>query len=75
MGNIVAKTHLKITGVDARDRGQTEFEYTHQTACSFVRDNVTDNEDSVDCFYCLRSEQMKRYHQINRTFSDSQGCY
>lgn len=69
------KTHLKITGVDARDCGQTEFEYTHQTACGYVRDNVTRNMDKVDCRLCLRSEEMKHYHQINKTLSDSQGCH
>ncbi|ARP16593.1 hypothetical protein K04M5_49410 (plasmid) [Vibrio alginolyticus] len=31
----MAKTHLKVPGVDARDSGQTQFEFTHQTACGF----------------------------------------
>ena len=69
------KTHLKIAGVDARAHGQTEFEYTHQTACGYVRDNVTTDGDKVDCKLCLRSEEMKHYHQINGSFTDSQGCY
>ncbi|MBF4340770.1 hypothetical protein EAY39_08200 [Vibrio anguillarum] len=71
----MAKTHLKITGVDARDKGQTDYEYSHQTACGYVRSNVTRNMDSVDCFYCLRSKEMEHYHQINNAISDSQGCY
>lgn len=71
----MSKTHYKVHGVDARNLGQTEFEYTHQTACGYVRDNVTTNGDHVDCKLCLRSEDMKHYHQTNGTFSDSQGCY
>lgn len=71
----MAKTHLKVKGVDCRGHGQTEFEHSHQTACGFVRNNVTTNMDKVDCFYCLRSEEMKHYHQINGTLTDSQGCY
>jgi hypothetical protein len=53
------KCHLKVTGVDARNHGQTEYEYNHQTACGYVRDNVTTNKVKVDCFYCKRSEEMK----------------
>ncbi|CAH1598981.1 hypothetical protein FWP33_18750 [Vibrio parahaemolyticus] len=71
----MAKTHLKITGVDARNSGQTQFEYTHQTACGYVRNQVTTNMDNVDCFYCLRSKEMEHYHQINGSLSDGQGCY
>jgi len=71
----MAKTHLKITGADCRDRGQTEYEYTHQAACGYVRDEVTENGDYVDCCYCLRSNEMKHYHQINSALTDSQGCY
>ncbi|WP_063661489.1 hypothetical protein [Aliivibrio fischeri] len=71
----MAKIHLKTTGVDARASGQTEFEYTHQTACGYVRDNVTTNMDAVDCKHCLRSKDMQHYHQLNRTLTDSQGCY
>jgi len=50
----VKKTHMKIKGVDARNQGQTEFEYTHQAACGYVRDNVTSNKLNVDCKLCLR---------------------
>lgn len=52
------KMHLKVKGIDARKCGQTEFEYSHQTACGYVRNNVTTNKNNVDCFYCLRSKQM-----------------
>lgn len=71
----MSKTHLKVSGVDARCMGQSNYDYNHQTACGYVRDNVTRNEDEVDCKLCLRSEDMKHYHQINKTFSDSQGCF
>ena len=71
----MAKTHLKVAGVDCRANGQTDYEYTHQTACGYVRDNVTEDMDAVDCFYCLRSKDMEHYHQVNSTFTDSQGCY
>jgi hypothetical protein len=50
----MAKVHLKITGVDARSQGQTEHENSHQTACGFVRDNVTKNNENITCFYCLK---------------------
>ena len=69
------KTHLKVNGVDARSLGQAEFDYQHQTACGYVRNNVTRNEEEVDCFYCLRSDEMKHYHKINGTFTDPSGCY
>ncbi|OEE38252.1 hypothetical protein A1QO_02425 [Vibrio genomosp. F10 str. ZF-129] len=71
----MAKTHLKVSGVDARESGQTQFEYDHQTACGYVRDSVTRNMDHVDCKHCLRSKEMQHYHQLNRTLTDSQGCY
>ena len=71
----MAKTHYRVTDVDYREQGQTEYQYTHQTACGYVRDGVTRNGDLVDCKLCLRSEGMKHYHQINGTFTDSQGAY
>ncbi|AIW22330.1 hypothetical protein F0267_01430 [Vibrio coralliilyticus] len=67
----MAKTHLKVSGVDARNSGQTQFEFTHQTACGYVRDNVTRNMDHVNCFYCLRSKEMQNYLQIKKSFKDS----
>ena len=48
------KTHFKITGVDCRNQGQSEYEYGHQTACGYVRDLVTKNKRKVDCKLCLR---------------------
>ena len=51
----MAKTHLKVSGVDFRGSSQTQFEYDHQTACKYVRKNVTRDKSKVDCFYCLRS--------------------
>lgn len=69
------KTHYKVEGVDARNQGQTVFEYNHQTACGYVRENVTTNGDNVDCKWCLNSIHMVHYHAINGTLSDAQGCY
>ncbi|MDH0450897.1 hypothetical protein [Shewanella sp. GD04112] len=71
----MAKTHLKIIGVDRRSQGQSQFEHDHQTACGFVRVQVTSNMDQVDCLFCLRSKEMLHYHQINNSLTDSQGCY
>ncbi len=45
------------------------------TACGYVRDSVTRNMDDVDCKHCLRSKEMQHYHQLNRSLTDSQGCY
>ena len=72
--NDMGKTHLRVPGVDYRNMGQSEHEYTHQTACNYVRDNVTTNIDAVDCKLCLKSESMKHYHQINSTH-DEPSCY
>ena len=69
------KTHLRILGVDRRNQGQTEYEHDHQTACGYVRCAVTFSQDAVDCFYCIRSEEMKHYRQLNSCLTDSQGCY
>ena len=63
------KTHYKVTGVDDRQQGQ------NQTACGYVRDNVSSNGDEVDCKLCLNSIHMVHYHAINGTITDSQGCY
>lgn len=46
--------HFKVAGVDCRNSGQTEHEYNHQTACGYVRKNVTNKEGDVTCFYCKR---------------------
>ena len=52
------KMHYKISGVDCRNQGQSEYEYHHQTACGYVRENVTTNVDAVDCKLCLKSPEM-----------------
>jgi hypothetical protein len=54
-----AKVHLKIPGVDARNQGQTQFEYEHQAACGYVRDLVSANESQVTCFFCQRKIKQK----------------
>lgn len=71
----MSKTHYQNTDIDCRSQGQTEYEYRHSTACGYVRENVTRNGDSVDCKLCLNSIHMVHYHAINKTFTDSQGCY
>ena len=53
------KTHLKYINEYGAHIMQTEYEYTHSTACGYVRENVTTDKSKVDCFYCLRSESMK----------------
>jgi hypothetical protein len=50
----MSKIHLKVKGVDCRGMGQTQYEYTHQAACEYVRKNVTVMESEVTCFYCLQ---------------------
>ena len=69
----MAKTHLKAFGADYRDQGQTEYDYNHQSACGYVRANVTSNADNVDCKYCLNSLPMVYYHAIKKSFCDSKG--
>lgn len=51
----MTKTHFKYIAADARDRGQTDHEYHHQTACGYVRDDVTNSPRDVDCTHCLAS--------------------
>jgi hypothetical protein len=58
------KVHLRILGVDARRDGQTEHEYSHQAACGYVRKNVTEDINEVNCFYCKRSESFIRRENI-----------
>ena len=48
------KTHLRVTGVDARDSHQTEFEYSHQAKCGYVRDLVSLDIEDVTCKLCIR---------------------
>jgi hypothetical protein len=58
------KIHLKTLGVDARRDGQTEHEYSHQTACGYVREHVTEDINEVNCFYCKRSESFIRRENL-----------
>lgn len=69
------KTHFKVDGVDCRGLGQSEYELNHQTACGYVREQVSKSGDEVDCKLCLNSIHMVHYHAVNKTLSDSQGCY
>tara|TARA_B100002049_G_scaffold223617_1_gene194303 strand:+ start:10476 stop:10646 length:171 start_codon:yes stop_codon:yes gene_type:complete len=48
------KIHLKTVGIDARQQGQTEFEYENQTMCGYVRKNVTRDIKKVTCFFCRK---------------------
>ena len=50
----MAKTHKFKQGTDYRDMGQTEYEYTHTSACGYVRDNLTSKDNEVTCKICLR---------------------
>jgi len=52
----LGKIHLKIKGIDYRWAGQPEFDYQHQTACGYVRKNITNDKEKVTCFYCKRTE-------------------
>ena len=62
----MSKIHLKIKGVDCRGMGQTEFEYSHQSACGYVRKEVRVMENEVTCFYCLnliKKEEVNKYYE------------
>jgi len=48
------KTHLYQSHGDHRSAGQTEYEYTHSTACGYVRGSVTNHPAWVTCKHCLR---------------------
>lgn len=37
-----------------KDYNETVYEYQHQALCGYVRDNVTESDELVTCFYCLR---------------------
>jgi len=63
LGDKMKKIHLKMLDVDARDSAQSEFEYTHQTACGYVRDNVTRDVGKVTCFFCQRTDDFKLRRQ------------
>ena len=53
----MSKVHLRVDGVDCRNQGQTQYEYTHQTACGYVRDNISVKFYEVTCFYCKRTPE------------------
>ena len=48
------KTHLYQSHGDHRSAGQTQHEYTHSTACGYVRGSVTNYPALVTCKHCLR---------------------
>lgn len=48
------KTHLYRSHGDHRAAGQTQHEYTHSTACGYVREAVTTDSSGVTCKLCLR---------------------
>jgi hypothetical protein len=47
-------THKYKSHGDHMAAGQTHYEYTHSTACGYVREAVTTDESKVDCKLCLR---------------------
>tara|TARA_R110000796_G_scaffold211360_1_gene327466 strand:+ start:217 stop:456 length:240 start_codon:yes stop_codon:yes gene_type:complete len=61
------KTHLKITGSDHRNNGQSDFCYDHQAACGYQRENVSRKIFLVDCRLCQRSDE---YRQIRKTYAE-----
>lgn len=54
----MAKVHFKYKKVDAREMGQTQFDYDHQTLCGYVRDLLTEDKEAVTCKICQR--EMKK---------------
>ena len=48
------KRHKRVLGPDCRSQGQTEFEYSHTTACGYVRVIVTLKDTEVTCAHCKR---------------------
>jgi|TARA_B110000196_G_scaffold319835_1_gene339201 hypothetical protein len=70
IGGEMNKTHLKVLGVDARNAGQTDFEYHHQSACGYVRDKVTRNIKQVTCIFCRRTDEFELIHQATITQSE-----
>lgn len=49
------KTHLYRSHGDYRSAGQTQYEYTHSTACGYVRGSVSNYLPLVTCKHCLRT--------------------
>lgn len=48
------KIHAYKAGIDHRDLGQTQKEYTNTTWCGYVRDKVSHFEGDVTCKLCIR---------------------
>ena len=61
----MSKVHLKVRGVDCRGQGQSEYEYTHQSACGYVREEVRVMEHEVTCKFCLsliKKDDVNKYY-------------
>lgn len=46
--------HLYRSHGDHRSAGQSQYDFTHSTACGYVREQVTREESNVTCKLCLR---------------------
>ena len=54
--------HLYKSHGDHRSAGQTQHEYTHSTACGYVRDKVTNEPASVTCKHCIATTKKQKDH-------------
>lgn len=61
----MSKAHLKVTRQASRHQTMSDFDFNHQSACGYIRDNATKNIEKVNCFYCLRTEQAKQLTKPN----------
>ena len=61
------KTHLKCGDTAVLNACPDENTRNRQTACGYMRDDVTSNKDAVDCRLCLQSEQMKHYFESSNS--------
>lgn len=50
--------HKRII-LDARNQGQTQYEYEHSTICGYVRDHVSFRNKAVTCKACLKRIKSK----------------
>jgi hypothetical protein len=55
-------THLYRSHGDHRSAGQTQHEYSHSTACGYVRNVVTRNPSEVTCTHCKRKMANQGLH-------------
>jgi hypothetical protein len=55
----MSKIHLSDFIADYRGRGQSGYDYEHQTACGYVRSEVTRYAALVDCKLCIREIKAK----------------